>query len=126
MDDIVSIEESILLSVKKSLGLPPEVDQFDPDLIMLINSVLNFLTQLGVGPVKGFEITSRDDVWDDFLDGDKHLNMIKSYVFMKVKLVFDPPTIGSVLSAYQETVKEYEGRISYQTDPCDAFNDQEE
>lgn len=115
------LENSILSSIKKSLGLEPEVIQFDPDIIICINSILNVLTQIGVGPIKGFSIQSEVETWEDFIGEDKRLNMIKSYIIMKVKLMFDPPSIAAVLTSYQEMIKEYECRLSYQVDPQDTF-----
>lgn len=114
-------EESILSSTKKSLGIEDDFTQFDPDVIMCINSSLNVLTQLGVGPKEGFLITSKTETWDQFIGDNKRLNMAKSYVFMKTKLMFDPPTIAAVLSAYQEQIKEYESRLNYEVDPPETF-----
>lgn len=120
----ISLEESILSSTKKSLGLEPEITQFDPDIIMCINSVLNILTQLGVGPPQGFTILSKDATWKEFLGEDQRLNMTKSYIFMKVKLMFDPPSIAAVLASYQDLIKEYEWRLNCQVDPIDTFDDE--
>lgn len=121
MED-VRVEDSILLSTKKSLGIEPEVTHFDPDIIVCINSALNVLTQLGVGPNEGFSISSADDTWDSFIGSEKRLNMVKTYIVLKTKLMFDPPNIGSVMEAYKEQIKEYECRINYQVDPGDAFD----
>jgi hypothetical protein len=114
-------EESILSCTKKNLGIEDDFTQFDPDIIMCINSCLNVLTQLGVGPIEGFKVKSKDETWDQFIGGNKRLNMIKSYIFMKTKLMFDPPTVASVLSSYQEQVKEYECRLNYEVDPQNTF-----
>lgn len=121
MGDEADLENSILQSIKKTLGLTPEIIQFDLDIIIAINSAFNVLFQLGVGPTNGFEIHSKEEIWSDFLDDDPRLNMAKSYVSIKTKLIFDPPTVAAVLNAYQEMLKEYEYRLSYQADPTSTF-----
>lgn len=118
----VRVEDSILLSTKKYLGIEPDITHFDPDIIMCINSALNVLTQLGVGPSKGFSITSKDDTWESLLEGDERLNMVKSYISLKTKLMFDPPNISAVLQSYKEQIAEYECRINYQADYTNAFD----
>lgn len=117
-----SVEESILLSTKKSLGLDPSSTNFDLDIIVCINSALNILTQIGVGPVEGFSITSDEETWDDFIGSDKRLNMTKSYIYLKTKIIFDPPTGNALLEGYKEIIKEFECRLSYHVDPEDTFD----
>lgn len=121
MED-AKIEESILLSVKKSLGLDPSMIHFDPDIIMCINSALNVLTQLGVGPNEGFSIKSQDETWEQFLGTDPRLNMAKSYIYLKTKITFDPPTGNAVLECYKGEIKEYEWRLNCQVDPEYTFD----
>lgn len=108
--------DSILTSVKKMLGIPEEHKQFDPDIIMHINSVFDILTQLGVGPKEGFSITGEDETWDSFVT-DQRLNLVKSYVSAKVRMLFDPPTSGIVTGSQQELIKEMEWRLNVQVDP---------
>lgn len=120
--DEVKVGDSILLSIKKDLGLDPGMTHFDPDIIMCINTALNVLTQLGVGPIEGFSISSSSDTWDQFIGEDQRLNMVKTYVFIKTKIMFDPPTTGAVLEVYKELAKEYEWRINVQVDPLDTFD----
>lgn len=116
---------SILQSTKKYLGINSELTEFDQDIIMCINTALNILTQLGVGPNEGFMITSGEETWDEFLGGDKRLNMAKTHVFLKTKIIFDGSGMGNaILSAYQEQVRELECRLSYQVDPYYTFDDQ--
>lgn len=105
--------DSILTSIKKMLGIESSYDHFDPELIIFINSALGILFQLGVGDDKSapFKITGKTEVWDDFISNDQ-IEAVKSYVFMKVKLLFDPPTSASVLSSYQELTKEFEWRCN--------------
>lgn len=116
------LNDSILLSTKKMLGIPAEHTQFDPDIIMHINSVFNILQQLGVGPEEGFSISDDTAVWTDFVD-DANLNAVKSYMYAKVRLMFDPPTSGIVSQAVSEIVKELEWRLNVQVDPDDTFKE---
>lgn len=102
--------ESILSSVKKSLGIAPDYAAFDPEIIMHINSTFMILNQLGIGPAKPFRIDSAIPVWEDFLPlGD--MDAVRSYVFLRVKLLFDPPQNGSVQQAYDAVSKELEWRL---------------
>ena len=103
---------SILTSVKKMLGIPAEYTYFDPDVIMHINSVFTILTQLGVGPEDGFSINDESAIWSDFIKDDKKLESVKSYVFLKVKSLFDPPTSSSVLEAANRMISEFEWRLN--------------
>lgn len=111
--------ESILLSVKKMLGIVCEDDHFDSDLIMHINSVLSILTQLGVGPSEGFSICDVNDKWSDFITDMSKLHIVKSYVYLKVKLLFDPPTSSAVMDAMNRQISECEWRIQVTADPVE-------
>lgn len=102
---------SILNDVKHNLGLLADDTSFDSDVMMHINSAISVLTQLGAGPVEGYEITSAGNTWDEFVD-DKRLNSVKSYIFLKVTLMFNPPGTGFVLSSYERQIKELEFRIN--------------
>ena len=105
------MEESILTSIKLLLGVTEEYTPYDPQIIMHINSVFMILNQLGVGPENPFMISDKDAVWSDFIpDGD--VEAVKSYVFMKVKLLFDPPTNGIVLGSYEKIIQEFEWRCN--------------
>lgn len=108
--------DSILTSVKKVLGIPKEHDQFDPDIIIHINSVFDILTQMGVGPKEGFSIEDDSANWSDYIT-DQRLNMVKSYMYAKVQMLFDPPTSGIVTGSRQELIKEMEWRLNVQVDP---------
>lgn len=103
--------ESILTSVKKLLGITKECEDFDNDIIMHINSVFMVLTQLGVGPSEGFIIEDDSSTWDEFIPDAMKLQAIKSYIFMKVKLLFDPPTSSAVTEAYNRSISEFEWRL---------------
>ncbi len=104
--------DSILTSVKKVLGLTEDYEEFDQDIIMHINSTFSTLHQLGIGPTDGFMIEDAEDVWDDLLSGDNRLNSVKTYVYLKVRSIFDPPTVGAVLTAMGEQIKELEWRLN--------------
>lgn len=106
---------TILKDVKKMIGPSEIYDQFDVDLVIHINSVFNILQQLGVGPKSGFWITQDgNETWDNYFSGmenDNIIQMVKSYMYLKVRMQFDPPT-GSVASAFEEQIKEYEWRLN--------------
>ena len=113
--------DSILTSIKKLLGISEEQDDFDVDVIVHINSVFANLCHIGVGPSNGFSIKDASSVWTDFIS-DEHwfFAFIESYVYMKVKLVFDPPLNSAVLSSYKESIKELEWRLYAAADTGDS------
>ncbi len=104
--------DSILTSIKKLLGITAEYDHFDPDIILHINTVFGILTQLGVGPANGFSITNEYGVWSDFLQDDPRLEMVKSFMHLKVRLLFDPPQSSALIQAMEKQAAELEWRIS--------------
>ncbi len=108
--------DSILLTIKKMLGLTEDYKHFDIDIITDINMSLNILCQLGVGPQDGFIITGEDEVWSDFID-DKRLEMVKTYIYLKVKKIFDPGTSTAMNTAADAQIKELEWRLNVQVDP---------
>lgn len=108
--------ESILTSVKKMLGIMEEYEHFDADLIMHINSVLSVLTQIGVGPSEGFCIEDANDTWSDFVDDDSKLSLVKSYVYMKVRLLFDPPQSSAAIDSMKQLIAEFEWRLNVAAD----------
>lgn len=103
--------DSILTSVKKMLGISKEYEHFDDDLIMHINSVFLILTQLGVGPKTGFIIEDDSTEWLDFIEDPTKLQMVKSYMYLKVKLLFDPPLSSAVIEATNRMISEFEWRL---------------
>lgn len=109
--------ESILTSIKKMLGITEEYEHFDPDIIMHINSVFMVLTQLGVGPSKGFYIEDSQATWGDFLGDPTQLQMVKTYMGLKVRLLFDPPTSSTVMNAITQSINEFEWRLNVAVDP---------
>lgn len=112
------MEDSILNSIKKSLGITPEYTQFDPEIIMHINSVFMFLQQIGVGPTNTYSIESDSETWTDFFSSAnvKDVNAAKSLMFLKVKMLFDPPTIGSVNESYNKLIDELTWRCLIEGD----------
>lgn len=105
--------ESILTSIKKLLGISEEYTHFDADIIMHINSVFMILTQLGVGPSNGFIIEDDTTYWEDYISDVTKLQAIKTYIYLKVKLAFDPSSLGSAtLSAYERQIQELEWRLN--------------
>lgn len=108
------MSDSILTSIKKVLNLADDYTPFDQDVIMHINSVFSTLNQLGVGPDAGFMIEDKTPTWDTFLEGDPRLNHIKTYVYLRVRMLFDPPTTGYHVEAMEAQRKELEWRINTQ------------
>ena len=106
--------DSILISIKKYLGLDAEYDHFDPDVIMCVNTVFGILNQLGVGPTLGFQITGDSETWTDFLGDRNDLATVKSFVYMKVKLMFDPPSNSFLIDSTNKILSELEWRITNQ------------
>lgn len=109
--------ESILTSVKKSLGIAEDYTQFDTDIIMHINSVLMILTQLGIGPENGFAIEDKSAIWTDFIPDASDptvakIEAVKSYVYLRVRLLFDPPLSSAVIESINRQISEFEWRIN--------------
>lgn len=113
--DQVKVEDSILLSIKKLLGMDPiEFTQYDTDLIIHINTIIEFLNQLGVDIPEGFKINDENALWSDYLNKPEYNNIkdsIKNYIYLRVRLIFDPSTNSSLLNSINDTIKELEWRI---------------
>jgi hypothetical protein len=107
---------SILTDTKKALGLAADYTAFDPELIMHINSVLATLNQLGIGPEAGYAIVNSSDSWDELISDEKRLNAVQSYIYLRVKMLFDPPSVGYVLTAMEKMIVEAEWRITVAQD----------
>ena len=115
--------DSILTSIKKLLGISEDYNHFDPDIIMHINSVFMTLTQLGVGPSEGFIIEDEISVWSDFIGGTVvSLEAIKSYTYLKVKLLFDPPLSSAVIESTNRMISELEWRINHMVESGGLVN----
>lgn len=113
---------SILTSIKKVLGITEADTVFDADVIMHINSIFSTLKQFGIGPDDGFEIEDEEPTWADFIGPNKAFNFVKSYIFLKVRLLFDPPTTSYLITAYKEQAAEFEARISLEREARDWVN----
>ena len=103
--------ESILTSIKKLLGITEEYEHFDKDIVMHINSAFLALTQIGVGPEEGFFIEDKTSEWMDFIEDNIQLQAVKSYIYLKVKLLFDPPTSSAVIESTNRMIAEFEWRL---------------
>ena len=114
------METSILYSIKKLLGIPSEVTEFDTDILIHINSVFSILTQLGVGPSSGFSIEDSSAEWSDFIGDDARLSDVKSFVYLKTRLLFDPPASSAAMDAMNRMASELEWRINVSVDPKEA------
>lgn len=110
------MDESILTSIKKLLGISEEYVNFDKDIIAHINTTFLTLKQLGVGPEKGFMIVDKKDTWGDFLEDDEKLIAVQTYIYLKVKLVFDPPLNSSVMEANKQSIAELEWRLNVEAE----------
>lgn len=115
------MNDSILTSVKKILGITEEYEQFDHDIITHINSVFMILFQLGVGPSPAFTISDKSAIWTDFITEGSSLDAVKSYVPLKVRMMFDPPLSSSVAEALNRQIAEFEWRLNVAVDPVDTF-----
>lgn len=115
------MEQSILISTKKILGVADDYTVFDLDIITHINTAFSILTQLGVGPAAGFMIEDETAVWADFDPVDDHFNYnaVRSYVFLKVRQLFDPPSTSYLISAVDQQIKELEWRLNIHREGTD-------
>lgn len=104
--------DSILTSIKKLLGITEEYTHFDTDIIMHINSVFMVLTQLGVGPKEGFMIYDDTSIWDDFITESMNFEAVKSYMYLKVRLLFDPPQSSAAIESMNRMINEFEWRLN--------------
>ena len=104
--------DSILTSIKKMLGITEDYTHFDTDIVMHINSVFSILTQLGVGPPEGFYIQDKTTIWYEYISDPNKIEMVKSYMYLKVRLIFDPPSSSSVIEAFNKQISEFEWRLN--------------
>lgn len=117
--------KSILGSIRKLIGGLAEAETpFDSDLILHINSVFDIVNQLGVGPKEPFQITDETETWDDFFSDSKVINMVKSYMYLKTKLLFDAPTTGVLHEAMERQVQEFEWRLQVAGDTTSATEEE--
>lgn len=118
----MGVTDSILNSVKQLLGYEAEYTEFDPNIVMNINSAIFTLRQIGVGPENGFEITGPDETYADFLgEGSKETSAVKMYLYYKTKLGFDTPQNSYLIQQIKDEIKELEWRLNAQVDPKTTF-----
>ena len=109
--------ESILTSIKKLIGITEDYKHFDTDLIIHINSVFMILSQMGIGPDNGFSISDETTTWEDFLPSDnKNFEAVKTYIYLKTRLIFDPPQSSSTMEAIKQTISELEWRLNVEAE----------
>lgn len=109
------MESCILYAIKKMLGIPTTDGPFDMEILVGINSAIMVLNQLGIGP-QGFVVTGVTETWSDLLEDFSDLEAVKSYIYIRTRLVFDPPTNSFLVNALQDQMKEYEWRLSIRKD----------
>lgn len=113
--------DSILTSIKKMLGIAEEYKHFDDDIIMMINSVFADLTQIGVGPSEGFYIEDETSIWSDYIADMSKLHSVKTYMFLRVKLLFDPASVGSsTLASYERQIAQWEWRLNIEAESSNS------
>ena len=123
----MEISESILTSIKKLLGIDENYTHFDADIVMHMNSVFSILTQMGVGPANGFSISGKDETWSAFItDKPNIFSLVKSYVYMKVRLLFDPPLSSAAIESINRQISEFEWRLFVAADPVENTSGKED
>lgn len=120
------IYDSILNTIKKLIGTDIDYGVFDIDLVVAINSAFMILNQLGVGPDKPFSITGPNETWKDFFGEEEIFALAKSYIYLRTKLLFDPPASGVLHEAVERQISEFEWRIHIQADYNDAIKENPE
>lgn len=115
--------DSILTAIKKLLGIEEDYTHFDADIILNINSVLMVLNQLGIGPETGLYITDKDETWSSLLGERKDLEAVKTYVYLKVRMMFDPPTNSFLVDATERQLTEFEWRLRAQAEKTEIIEE---
>lgn len=113
--------DSILNTIKKMIGLEPNYIQFDTDIIIMINSAIATLRQLGVGPAGGFKITGASETWASLVSDNAKLESAKTYIYLKVRKIFDPPASSALAQAIDQEIKEYEWRLNVTVDSGEDY-----
>ena len=116
------MQDSILMTIRKLVCGNPYADHFDTDLLVHINACFSILNQLGVGPENGFVVTDETQSWSSYIADNYILNMVKTYVTLKVKKIFDPPLTSSVLEAMDKEISQLEWRLNVAVDPVKPTN----
>lgn len=117
------MNDSILVSIKKMLGIDKDYDAFDVDVLININTIMSVLYQLGVDSAKDFRVNGIDESWSDLSDDPILLDLIKDYIYLRVRILFDPPNNSFLLSSISDQIKEFEWRINIQAEG--GFKDEE-
>lgn len=112
----VNIMEDILTSIKDLLGISDEDPSFDSEIIVHINSVFSMLNDIGVGPSDTFHIDSNTHYWNEFLTDNKLINMVKTYMYLRIKLIFDPPSNSVLLESINKQINEFEWRLNVEAE----------
>lgn len=115
-----TVTDSILLSIKKLNNVPADYTAFDDDFVLYINSALSALHQVGIGPLEGFQIFDKNDLWDDFVGEDPRLNQVKTFVGLHVRLMFDPPPSSFAIAMMEKQLDEHLNRLKYAQDDINA------
>lgn len=114
------MEESILKTIKEALGIVDDYTAFDSQIIMHINSVFMILNQIGIGPEDGYQIQDKADAWSEFIKksdwDDESFNLVKTYIAIKVKMIWDPPSSNALLDVYQRQIDEFEYRLNLRSE----------
>ena len=121
----MNLDQSILSTIKQMLGLTDDLTAFDTEIIMHINSVFTILNQLNIGPDDGFEITGYEETWDAYVDNVSLATMVKEFIYLKVRMIFDPPASSTVSDAYNQRIAELEWRMNIQSERLAALAEQE-
>lgn len=111
-EDLPPVIDSILTSIKKLLGIAEDYTLFDSDIVIYINAAFTNLLQLGVGPEEGFSINSSEAEWADFIGTRVDIEAVKAYIYLRVRLIFDPPQTGYLVEALNKQLLEYEWRLA--------------
>ena len=130
----INVDDSILLSIKKMLGMEPEFTQFDPDIILHINTIIQVLYQIGLDIPDGFTVVDQNSLWTDYIKDPRYTkitSLIKQYIFMRVRMIFDPPSSATLATSIQESINEMQWRISqwidyYEQNEPNEVNKEEE
>ena len=120
-----AVDDRILPSIKKLLGMTDDYDYFDQDIIIHINTAFATLKQIGVGPTNGFYISGDDTTWSEFVTTGTYED-VKTYVYLRVKLVFDPPSSSAAMESYKAMINELEWRLQVESDETKNAEGEEE
>lgn len=116
------MSDSIVVTIKKMLGLEDAYTPFDTDIKVYINSAFMILTQMGVGPKEGFSVKDYNEKWSDFLTNEVRLESVKTFVYLKVKMMFDPPTNSFVMDAMNREADQLLWRLNVQAESVETFD----